>query len=112
MARAVAETVALLGRVHAAGRARRGRAGSPGWLSPPRDYESKAADAFLTVKGGDVVRTFLVAAEAHGAPAALLTDNGAVFTRGPRTPARVDRRDPVAGRTDRRDAPVEFGKVR
>jgi transposase InsO family protein len=43
-----------------------------------------AADAFRTVKGGDVVRTFLAAAEAVGAPAALLTDNGAVFTGGPR----------------------------
>jgi transposase InsO family protein len=43
-----------------------------------------AADAFRTVKGGDVVRTFLAAAEAYGAPAALLTDNGAVFTGGPR----------------------------
>jgi transposase InsO family protein len=43
-----------------------------------------AADAFQTVKGGDVVRTFLAAAEAYGAPAALLTDNGAVFTGGPR----------------------------
>lgn len=43
-----------------------------------------AADAFRTVKGGDVVRTFLAAAEAHGAPVALLTDNGAVFTGGPR----------------------------
>jgi hypothetical protein len=30
------------------------------------------------------VRTFLAAAEAYGAPAALLTDNGAVFTGGPR----------------------------
>jgi transposase InsO family protein len=43
-----------------------------------------AADAFQTVKGGDVVRIFLAAAEAHGAPAGLLTDNGAVFTGGPR----------------------------
>lgn len=43
-----------------------------------------AADAFRTVKGGDVVRTFLAATEAYGAPAALLTDNGAVFTGGPR----------------------------
>jgi transposase InsO family protein len=43
-----------------------------------------AADAFRTVKGGDVVRTFLAAAESHGAPAGLLTDNGAVFTGGPR----------------------------
>jgi hypothetical protein len=30
------------------------------------------------------VRTFLAAAEAQGAPVALLTDNGAVFTGGPR----------------------------
>jgi len=43
-----------------------------------------AADAFRTVKGADVVRTLLAAAEAYGAPAALLTDNGAVFTGGPR----------------------------
>jgi len=43
-----------------------------------------ASDAFRTVKGGDVVRTFLAAAEIHGAPAGLLTDNGAVFTGGPR----------------------------
>jgi transposase InsO family protein len=43
-----------------------------------------AADAFRTVKGGDVVRTFLASAERHGAPAGLLTDNGAVFTGGPR----------------------------
>ncbi len=43
-----------------------------------------AADAFPTVKGGDVVRTFLAAAERHGVPAGLLTDNGAVFTGGPR----------------------------
>jgi transposase InsO family protein len=43
-----------------------------------------AADAFRTVKGGDVVRTFLAAAEDQGAPAGLLTDNGAVFTGGPR----------------------------
>ncbi len=43
-----------------------------------------AADAFRTVKGGDVVRTFLAATERHGPPAGLLTDNGAVFTGGPR----------------------------
>ena len=43
-----------------------------------------AAEAFRTVKGGDVVRTFLAATERHGPPAALLTDNGAVFTGGPR----------------------------
>lgn len=43
-----------------------------------------AADAFRTVKGPDVVRTFLAAVEIHGAPAALLTDNGAVFAGRPR----------------------------
>jgi hypothetical protein len=43
-----------------------------------------AADAFRTVKGGDVVRTFLAAIERHGAPAGVLTDNAAVFTGGPR----------------------------
>jgi transposase InsO family protein len=43
-----------------------------------------AADAFRTVKGGDVVRTFLAAVEAHGPPAGLLTDNGAVFVGAPR----------------------------
>ncbi len=43
-----------------------------------------AASAFRTVKGGDVVRTFLAAVEVHGAPAALLTDNGAVFAGRPR----------------------------
>ena len=43
-----------------------------------------AADAFRSVKGGDVVHTFLTAVDTHGAPAGLLTDNGAVFTGGPR----------------------------
>ena len=43
-----------------------------------------AAVAFRTVKGGDVIRTFLEATESHGPPASLLTDNGAVFTGGPR----------------------------
>lgn len=43
-----------------------------------------AAEAFRAVQGGDVVRTFLAAIDAHGAPTALLTDNGAVFTGGPR----------------------------
>ena len=43
-----------------------------------------AADAFRTVKAADVVRSFHAAAEAHGLPAALLTDNGAVFSGGPR----------------------------
>jgi transposase InsO family protein len=43
-----------------------------------------AAEAFPTVKAYDVVRTFHEAAERHGLPAALLTDNGAVFNGGPR----------------------------
>ena len=43
-----------------------------------------AADAFRTVKAADVVRTFHAAADVHGLPAALLTDNGAVFSGGPR----------------------------
>jgi transposase len=43
-----------------------------------------ASDVFRTVKGADVVRTFLAAADTYGAPAGLLTDNGAVFTGGPR----------------------------
>jgi transposase InsO family protein len=43
-----------------------------------------AADAFRTVKAADVVRTFQAAVGAYGPPAALLTDNGAVFNGGPR----------------------------
>jgi len=43
-----------------------------------------AADAFQTVKAADVVRTFHTAADAYGPPAALLTDNGAVFSGGSR----------------------------
>jgi transposase InsO family protein len=43
-----------------------------------------AADAFVTLKGRDVVRSFRRAAATYGPPAALLTDNGAVFTGGPR----------------------------
>jgi transposase InsO family protein len=39
-----------------------------------------ASDACLTVKGADVVQVFYNAAQAHGFPASLLTDNGAVFT--------------------------------
>ncbi len=43
-----------------------------------------AVDAFRTVKAADVVRTFHVAADEHGLPAALLTDNGAIFSGGSR----------------------------
>jgi transposase InsO family protein len=39
-----------------------------------------ASVAFRTVKGADVVQIFDDAAHAHGFPASLLTDNGAVFT--------------------------------
>ncbi len=38
------------------------------------------SDAFLTAKALDVVVSFHAAAERHGYPAALLTDNGAIFT--------------------------------
>ena len=37
-------------------------------------------DAFTTVKAADVVHSFAIAWQAHGFPAALLTDNGAVFS--------------------------------
>jgi transposase InsO family protein len=38
------------------------------------------ADAYLRVKAADVVASFHRAAELHGLPASLLSDNGAVFT--------------------------------
>jgi transposase InsO family protein len=38
------------------------------------------SDAYLSVKAADVVSSFHRAAELHGLPASLLTDNGAVFT--------------------------------
>ncbi|MEX1278973.1 MAG: IS481 family transposase [Chloroflexota bacterium] len=43
-----------------------------------------AAAAFRTLTGLDVVRTFGAALAVYGPPAALLTDNGAVFAGGPR----------------------------
>ncbi len=39
-----------------------------------------ACDAFRTVKGPDVVENFHLAGATHGYPAALLTDNGAVYS--------------------------------
>ena len=39
-----------------------------------------ACDAFLSVKAADVVASFYAAAASHGYPAALLTDNAAVFS--------------------------------
>ena len=38
------------------------------------------SDAYLRVKAADVVASFHKAAELHGLPASLLSDNGAVFT--------------------------------
>ena len=37
-------------------------------------------DAYRRVKAADVVESFHKAAELHGLPASLLSDNGAVFT--------------------------------
>jgi transposase InsO family protein len=39
-----------------------------------------ASRAFVTTKAADVVETFHLAAAEHGLPAAMLTDNGAIFT--------------------------------
>jgi transposase InsO family protein len=43
-----------------------------------------ACDARVVFKAADVVASFHRAAAAHGFPASLLTDNGAVFTAAPR----------------------------
>lgn len=43
-----------------------------------------ASDALAVFKAADVVVSFHAAAAAHGLPASLLTDNGAVFTAAPR----------------------------
>jgi transposase InsO family protein len=43
-----------------------------------------ASDARVVFKAADVVASFHGAAAAHGLPASLLTDNGAVFTAEPR----------------------------
>jgi transposase InsO family protein len=43
-----------------------------------------ASRAFPTVKAADVVDVFRMAIALHGAPASLLTDNGAVFSATPR----------------------------
>ena len=42
------------------------------------------SDALVVFKAADVVASFHVATAAHGLPASLLTDNGAVFTAAPR----------------------------
>ena len=43
-----------------------------------------AQHARVVFKAADVVASFLAAAKAHGLPASMLTDNGAVFTAAPR----------------------------
>jgi transposase InsO family protein len=43
-----------------------------------------AATTQLVFKAADIVAAFLRAADRHGLPASLLTDNGAVFTAAPR----------------------------
>ena len=42
------------------------------------------SDAYRTVKGGDVVRSFNQGFDQHGVPASVLTDNAAVFKGAPR----------------------------
>jgi transposase InsO family protein len=49
------------------------------WLDDHARY-LLACTAFRRVGGDDVVATFTVAGDAHGWPAATLTDNGAVYT--------------------------------
>jgi transposase InsO family protein len=48
-----------------------------------------ASTARLTFKAADVVTVFRAAAAAHGLPASMLSDNGAVFTGKPRGHGRV-----------------------
>ena len=68
-----------------------------------------ASRAFVTTKAADVVETFHLAAEDHGLPAAMLTDNGAI---GARTKA-VPRLAPlvVEGHHVRRDRVDKTGTV-
>ena len=49
------------------------------WLDDHSRY-LLGATAFGRIDGDDVVATFCAAAEAHGYPAATLTDNGAIYT--------------------------------
>jgi len=49
------------------------------WLDDHSRYLLACA-AFMRVAGDDVVATFTAAGDAHGWPAATLTDNGAVYT--------------------------------
>ena len=50
-----------------------------GWLDDHSRY-LLGCTAFRRVAGDDVVATFSAAGDAHGWPAATLTDNGAVYT--------------------------------
>lgn len=70
------------------------------WLDDHSRY-LLACTAFRRVAGDDVVATFTAAGDAHGWPAATLTDNGSVYTswvhRRPqqlRVPARLARHPP------------------
>ncbi len=48
-----------------------------------------ASAAFAPTRANDVVATFRQAANQHGMPASMLTDNGAIFTaKGPPRPLR------------------------
>jgi hypothetical protein len=48
-----------------------------------------ASDAYTRVKAADVVHSFHKAAELHGLPASLLSDNGAIFTGSYRRGGKV-----------------------
>ena len=54
-----------------------------------------ASDARAVFKAADIVASFHEAVAAHGLPASLLTDNGAVFTAAPRGGGRCAIRDGV-----------------
>jgi transposase InsO family protein len=74
-----------------------------------------ASEAFSTVKAKDVVDVFHRAAELHGLPAALLSDNGAVFTATPRKgkvllQAELERLG-IAAKNSRPYHPQTCGKV-
>ena len=56
-----------------------------------------ASDARAVFKAADVVASFHEAAGAHGLPASLLTDNGAVFTAGPAAGDDVRSRSSATG---------------
>ena len=74
-----------------------------------------ASQAFSTVKAKDVVDVFHKAADLHGLPACLLSDNGAVFTATPRKgkvllQAELERLG-IASKNSRPYHPQTCGKV-